>query len=206
MRNTPSSSFRRGLNPVYLSLPLLLTLILFSLVSCTFNYSPRGPKSLPDAPRSSPLNDWLYRGSQPLAGDFATFKAKGIRTVINFRDEEKWIDWERKQVEGLGMKYVSLPWNIMGSVDPKLLDRFFEVLDNPANRPALFHCKHGRDRSGVMAALALMRYEKMSEAEARELALETIRPHLRYQLFVNQKIKFFLNQRPAAFSDSSGDG
>lgn len=150
-----------------------------------------------------PLNDWLYRSSQPQDAEFASLKEKGIRTIVNFRDDSEWIEREKKKAEGLGMKYVSLPWKITRPVKPELLDRFFEVLDDPKNRPVLFHCEHGRDRSGVMAVLALMRYEKLSEKEARELALETYRPHLQYRLFVNQKIKFFLKSRPNAFPKPS---
>jgi protein tyrosine/serine phosphatase len=123
--------------------------------------------------------------------------------VINFRPEPDSIQWEKEKVEALGMKFVSLPWNITESVEPQLLDQFFEILDEPMNRPVFFHCKHGRDRTGVMSTLALMRYEKLSEAQARELALETIHPNLQYRFSVNRKIDFFVKERPQHFSDSS---
>ena len=170
----------------------------FLLSACSYSYKP-----LPNAPKLSPLNDWLYRGAQPQEWDFTQIKTKGIKTVVNFRDEPGWIDWERQKVENLGMKYVSLPWNITQSVKPELLDEFFKILDDPKNRPVFFHCKYGRDRSGVMSVLALMRYEKMPEQEAREMALGTIRPHLRYRPFVNQKIKFFVESRASELSQSS---
>lgn len=157
----------------------------------SFSYAPLLAKSSDDLPLFMPVNDWLYRGGQPKEEGFKKLKQKGVRTVVNFRDEKKWVEWERKKVEGLGMKYVSLPWNIMRSAKPELLDQFFKVLDKRRNRPVFFHCEHGRDRSGVMTTLALMHYEKLSEEEAREQALETIRPNFRYRYFVNQKIKFF---------------
>ena len=191
MPNTLSSSLRRK---------SLLILISFTAVlfSSPFVYSRDT-----GAPEISPLNDWIYRGAQPREETLVRLKKKGIRTVINFRDEPQQIQWEKARVEALGMKYVSLPWNIMKPVKPELLDGFFKVLDDPRNRPVFFHCKWGRDRSGVMSVLALMRYEKMSEEQARELALETIRPHWRYQHSVNEKIKFFLKARPSEFSQSS---
>lgn len=126
-------------------------------------------------------------------------KGKGIRTVINFRPEPRWNQWEKEKVEGLGMKYVSLPWRIGAPVKPELLDQFFAVLDEPKNRPVYFHCEHGRDRSGVLSALALMRYEGLSEEEAREQALETIRPSLLQRGNVSKKIDFFIQKRPGAF-------
>lgn len=158
-----------------------------------------------DIPCFSPVNDWLYRGGQPSEEALARLKKKGIRTVINFRDDKNEVERERQKVESLGMKYVSLPWNIMKSVKPELLDRFFEVLDRREDRPVFFHCEHGRDRSGVMSMMALMRYEGLSEEEARSQALETIHPHLRYRPFVNQKIKFFLKERRDEISRSGGE-
>lgn len=173
-----------------LSRIILIFLIPILFLSCSAVETPTLRSSV--VPLLNPLNDWLYRGPQPAEKDFVQLKRKGIRTVVNFRHEPKWIEWEKEKVEALGMKYVSLPWSITKPVKPQLLDQFFEVLDDPKNRPVFFHCRHGRDRSGVMATLAFMRYEKLSESQAREIALETIRPHLRYRSFVNQKINFFV--------------
>ena len=157
-----------------------------------------------DLPLFDSLNDWLYRGAQPTEAGIKELKQKGIRTVVNFRNEDKWIKWEKEQVEKSGMNYVGLPWSITSSVKPELLDQFFEILDKPENRPVFFHCKHGRDRTGVMSTLALMRYGNLSEKEARESALMTIRPNLRYRFFVNRKISFFIKKRPKDFSQVSG--
>ena len=153
-----------------------------------------------DLPQFAPLNDWLYRGGQPTHEGLKQLQKRGIHTIVNFRDEKKWIEWEKKKVEALGMKYVSLPWNITRSVKPELLDEFFKVLDESGNRPVFFHCQHGRDRSGAMSTLALMRYNKLSEEEAREIALETIRPNFRYKYFVNKKIDFFVKERKDSLS------
>ncbi len=191
MRNTLSSSFKF----------LIFIALLFLPASCTYNYNPDDP-ALPDAAVLNPVNDWMYRGSQPKEGDFSRIKAKGIRTVVNFRNEPGWVEWEKERVEKLGMKYVNLPWTIVRSVKPELLDDFFKVLDDPKNRPVLIHCKHGRDRTGVMTTLALMRYDKRTEADAREFALGTIRPHRRYQYFVSKKIDFFIKERPSLFFES----
>lgn len=191
MQNTRFFSFK----PIW----VLLAALLFSSCSITFSTSAGRSK----APVVTPVNDWLYRGSQPREGDFARIKGKGVRTVVNFRDESHWIQWEKEKVEALGMKYVSLPWNVKKPVKPELLDRFFAVLDDPKNRPVYFHCQYGRDRSGVMTTLALMRYQNLSKEEAREEALETIRPSLLQKGNVSEKIDFFLRERPAAFQKSS---
>lgn len=187
MRNTLSSSLK------FLSRAFFI--LFLSLFAAS---SPAAAKPRPKVPVLTPLNDWFYRGSEPKEGDFAKLKEKGIRTVIDFRDKPKQVEWEKKKLEALGMNYVNLPWLITRPVEPELLDRFFEILDDPKNRPVLFHCEYGRDRTGVMATLALMRYEGLSEKEARETALETIRPHWRFRFFVDQKIDYFIKSRPDA--------
>ncbi len=180
-----------------LRLPALLVLLAVFGASCV--YTPASSFST-GLPAQNPLNDWLSRGPQPREADLEMLEARGVRTIVNFRNEPGWIKWEKEKVENLGMHYVSLPWSITKPVKPELLDSFFKVLDDPKNRPVFFHCQYGRDRSGVMSVLALMRYERMSEEEARQFTFDTIRPHLRYKPFVNQKIKFFLEKRPSAFS------
>ena len=180
-----------------LYLPALLVLLAAFGVSCAYTQASSFSTGLP---AQNPLNDWLSRGPQPKESDLEMLEARGARTIVNFRNEPGWIKWEKEKVENLGMNYVSLPWSITKPVKPELLDSFFKVLDDPKNRPVFFHCQYGRDRSGVMSVLALMRYEKMSEEEARQFTFDTIRPHLRYKPFINQKIKFFLQSRASAFS------
>ena len=173
-----------------------MTSLFFSLLFLPTSCVSISKKASADLPYFDSLNDWLYRGGQPTEEGFRQLKEKGIRTIVNFRNEPEWIRREKKRVEGLGMKYVNLPWTLWGSVNPELLNQFFETLDRPENRPVFFHCKHGRDRTGVMTTLALMRYEKLSECEARKRALKKIKPNLRYRYFVNQKIEFFLQKDP----------
>ncbi len=163
---------------------------------CLFLASPPAfSETSEEIPRFAEVNEWLTRGAQPTQEGLEELKARGVHTVINFRDEPKWIEWEKREVEALGMHYVSLPWTIWKSVKPELLDQLFEVLDRPENRPAFIHCKHGRDRTNVMTVLSLMRYEKLTEDQARKSAFEMVRPHLRYWFFVNRKIRFFLSKR-----------
>ncbi|MCM8775012.1 MAG: tyrosine-protein phosphatase [Candidatus Omnitrophica bacterium] len=138
------------------------------------------------------VDSWLARGAQPTKAGFVELKNRGFRTVINFRHEPKWIEWEREVVEGLRMNYVSLPWSITKDAPGDLLDRFFEVLDNPLNRPVFYHCKHGRDRTGAITVITLMHYKKLSEGEARDRAFRDVSPNLRYRMYVNRRIRDFV--------------
>ncbi len=202
MRNILFSLPKRSLGQGGRAVLIFLSLS-FLLAACSFGFSyGRQPRPQP----ITPVNDWLYRSGQVKGEGFHKLRELGIRTVVNFRNEPEWIEWEKKIVEGLGIKYVSLPWSITRDVKPELLDQLFRVLDDPKNRPVLIHCKHGRDRTGVMTTLALMRYGKLPEDFAREEAIETIRPNFRYRIFVNEKIDFFIRKRQALLSETPASG
>jgi len=199
MLNISSSSFR--------FLPRLVFGLFLTLLfgSCSWSYSPSFGRSDSIHPVTQ-VNKWLYRGPQPAESTLIQLRQKGVKTIVSFREEPIWIKYEKEQVEKLKMNFVSLPWGVWKSVKPELADQLFKTLDDPKNRPVFMHCKHGRDRTGVMSVLALMRYEKLPEEDARELALETIQPNLRYRHFVSKKIDFFLSARPSLFYESVAQG
>jgi protein tyrosine phosphatase len=64
----------------------------------------------------------------------------------------------------LGVKYVHLEPDLCSNrtdpaCRPAVIDQFLAVLDDPANRPVLLHCKAGLHRTGVLAAVYRMEYE-----------------------------------------------
>ena len=40
-----------------------------------------------------------------------------------------------------------------------MIDEFLSLMDNPANRPVLLHCKAGLHRTGVLVAVYRMEYD-----------------------------------------------
>ena len=53
---------------------------------------------------------------------------------------------------------------------PAAIDRYLELLDDPAVYPVLIHCRAGLHRTGCMAAVYRMEYEHFSrDAALREL-------------------------------------
>jgi protein tyrosine phosphatase (PTP) superfamily phosphohydrolase (DUF442 family) len=49
----------------------------------------------------------------------------------------------------------------------KNLNRFFEIMDNPANYPVLIHCYHGIGRAEMYSAIYRIEYENFTNEEAR---------------------------------------
>lgn len=97
-----------------------------------------------------------------------------IRTVINLQDEYPDPDLDRsyfrrgtvKESElckRLGVRYVYIapdliPRRMVPEHRPAAIDRFLEVMDDPANYPVLIHCRAGLHRTGAMVAVYQMEY------------------------------------------------
>lgn len=95
------------------------------------------------------LNPNLIRGSQPLETDFIKLKATGVKTIINLRPEA---NWEKGIIDNLGMKEIYLPLPAIGKPSNKQALDFLSAATDSQNGKVFFHCLHGADRTGAMAA------------------------------------------------------
>jgi protein tyrosine/serine phosphatase len=110
----------------------------------------------------------IYRGAQPSREGFTALKELGVKTVVSFRTHHS----TRKEVEAAGLVSVELPIqaDIFESEPPteEQVKTFFATVLDPAKRPVFFHCAHGKDRTGTMAALIRIELEGWTPAEAVE--------------------------------------
>jgi protein tyrosine phosphatase (PTP) superfamily phosphohydrolase (DUF442 family) len=125
----------------------------------------------------------LYRSGQLTGTGFTeAIRRHGIRLIINLQDEypDPELPWnyfgggtirESELCRRLGVRYVWMPPDILArrkfpAERPVAIDRFLALLDDPANRPVLIHCRAGLHRTGVMAAVYRMEFEGYSPAAA----------------------------------------
>ena len=125
----------------------------------------------------------LYRsGCMTSSGLEAAIKTHSIRTVINLMEESPdpvlrrhywgWAsDKESDIVARTGARYLQmtvkyLPRNKAPFERPQTIERYLEILDDPASYPVLVHCKAGLHRTGVLIALYRMEYEGWSREQA----------------------------------------
>lgn len=103
-------------------------------------------------PNLAEIEPGLYRGAQPEAAGFAELKAMGVRTVVNLRTEST--DPPVIREAGLPDGAFDVVWIPMVASRPELpgTREFLAVAADPARRPLFFHCRHGADRTGAMAA------------------------------------------------------
>lgn len=95
----------------------------------------------------------LYRGAQPTEAGIETLREKGVRTIIDLRDDAN--PRERRWVESRGLAYVHIPCDPARVEEEKL--RMFLLAMETADKPVFVHCRQGRDRTGLgVAAYRMM--------------------------------------------------
>ncbi len=163
---------------------LILSLItIFSLTATSMDK--------PNIKNFSKVATFLYRGAQPDKEGFKELKKMGFERVINFRNEKKLIEKERRIVTSLGMEYISIPWVIYGKYNSKIFDSFFEAIKD--KKKTFFHCKRGVERTGVMAAAYKIKYQNYNTKEAIEYAKQFGVKKI-WLFWVKDKIKKFASE------------
>ena len=99
------------------------------------------------------LTPHFYRGAQPEVRAYSSLKTFGIDTVVRLSTGDEFIAGEREHVEGLGMRFESLPWRTADSPTVDQVRAFLTLLHDHPERTVFVHCRKGVDRTGVMVAL-----------------------------------------------------
>jgi hypothetical protein len=89
---------------------------------------------------------------------------------VNLRDEEEASELEQAKVVTLGMRYVNLPMSGFDRPSVAQVLRVLTVVCGPENQPVFLHCKHGRDRTGVIVAAHRMAHEGWAAERAMQEA------------------------------------
>lgn len=136
-----------------------------------------------ELPRFHEVAPGIYRGGQPKPGGFDLLKQKGVKTIINLRNEHD----ERQQVEALGFKYVYLPMDVRDEISAGDIATFLQTVTDPAQQPVFIHCQRGADRTGLMVGLYRVAKQGWSAEqayrEARKIGMRWWWRGLKRQLF-----------------------
>ncbi len=89
----------------------------------------------------------LYRGGQTTPEGFERLTKLGIDIVVDVERSKH----EKKLVERLGMRYVSIPWLCPFPKD-KVFVRFLKLIKDNPDKKIFVHCHLGDDRTGMMVA------------------------------------------------------
>jgi protein tyrosine phosphatase (PTP) superfamily phosphohydrolase (DUF442 family) len=109
----------------------------------------------------------IYRGSSPDIKDVQRLKNEfGIRKIISLdRDTGEKID---RACKLLGIEHVKIYMETKGDVAKLLKYNIRDLLTKGG--PVFFHCRYGKDRTGLLAALYEVKYMGVSPEKALEKA------------------------------------
>src|SRR5438045_2142019 len=97
------------------------------------------------------MDNRLFRGAQPNESDYKDLKTFGVKTVIDLTDSPK--DYEKRDVEALGMRYVNIPMSDSSYPKAEQINAFLKLVNDPSTGTMYIHCAGGRHRTGVMGAV-----------------------------------------------------
>jgi tyrosine-protein phosphatase SIW14 len=127
------------------------------------------------------LDGKIYRGARPGDQGLDFLAEMGIKTEIDLQggddigplsnpgESKADILEERAAAIADGIQFINVP---LSSLNPDFDDQdqkigqILNLISDPANQPVFFHCFHGEDRTGVVAALYRVIYQGCTEAQA----------------------------------------
>jgi tyrosine-protein phosphatase SIW14 len=122
----------------------------------------------------------LYRGAHPGDAGLEALAKAGIRTIVDLQGGDSTADAgesaadrleEKNFVEAHGMQFFNIPLSAMkvnfGSQEQSIKTAL-DLISDPANQPVFFHCFHGEDRTGVLAAIYRVTYQSCTIDEAHK--------------------------------------
>lgn len=107
------------------------------------------------------MSPTLYRSSLPDGGTLPWLTKLRIGTVINFLPES-----DQRWLSTPGIEQVQLPYRTNHVDDSDILRALRAVQAAEAKGPVLMHCKHGSDRTGLVAAMYRVVVQGWSKEDA----------------------------------------
>lgn len=139
------------------------------------------------------VNDKVFRGGLPTAEQFVALKKLGVRTDVSLMGaiptDRKLVAQERQDAEKAGLKFVNLPVAFREPTG-EFVDKFLDLVQDPANGPVYVHCAHGRDRTGTMIAAYRIAVDGYSGREALDEMLTFGFKPQKYPFFADFVLRF----------------
>ena len=107
------------------------------------------------------MSPTLYRSALPDQGAVPLLKRLKVATVINFLPES-----DSRWLSTPGIAQVQLPYRTNHVDDADVLKALRTIQTAEAKGPVLMHCKHGSDRTGLMAAMYRVVVQGWSKEDA----------------------------------------
>jgi protein tyrosine/serine phosphatase len=145
---------------------------LFLLFACAAVY-PQKTAIVGDLPNFTRIDDTLYRGGRPTEEGIKQLKAKGIKTVINLRNNKDDSAQEEIWVRAAGLNFYTVPLNIWFRPKNSQVNKITTIIGAKENQPVYVHCNLGADRTGMVVAIYRISHDGWTAKQANEEAEES---------------------------------
>jgi tyrosine-protein phosphatase SIW14 len=129
------------------------------------------------------VNDHLYRGGQPTQEGIQQLAGAHVSLVIDLREPSEGTEAERRLVQGLGMKYVDVPFPRLAAPSPDQIKRVLSLIAPDDSGRTFVHCWRGKDRTGTVIACYRIQHDGWSAQralrEAHEKGLSMVQRSMR---------------------------
>lgn len=136
-----------------------------------------------ELPNFHQVNSQLYRGAQPGAFGLRKLAELGIKTIINLRGEDEETRADQLEAKALGLNYVSISLPEISRPSDEQVERVLAIINAPDKQPVFVHCRHGKDRTGVIIAVYRITRDqwtgKQAKAEAKRYGLSWIQVRMK---------------------------
>ncbi len=149
------------LSALGLALVALFTLVPARADESTSIRSPEWAQPVGSQYNLHQMTPTLYRSALPDSSAVPLLEQLKIGTVINFLPESD-ANW----LKAPGIRQVQLSYRTNHVDDSDVLAALRAIKDAEANGPVLMHCKHGSDRTGLMAAMYRVVVQGWSKEDA----------------------------------------
>lgn len=115
------------------------------------------------------IAEGVFRSNNPDAKRWKGYADQGIQTIVNLRHDynRSPVALAKERSEALGMTFINYPMNARAAPTREVLLGLVDLFSK-LQKPVLFHCKSGADRTGLVAAIWRIVVEGHSLKDARE--------------------------------------
>ncbi len=150
-------------------------IVMASFVAVIFVGQAKGNSDADAAPpfaKYAEVDQGVFRGALPGQEGVEYLKSQGIKTILNLNDSWSEKSQEDRDARSAGMSWIDESMNAFVGPTQRQMERILSSLTNPALLPIFFHCHHGKDRTGLVAALYRVHIQNWDQRRAYDEMLE----------------------------------
>jgi protein tyrosine/serine phosphatase len=118
------------------------------------SFNPSLGVAAPELTRVREVTAGIFRGSQPEElADMVRLSRLGVRTVYSLVTDDEDVEREARFARSLGIRFISVPMSPLLTPKDETVDFLLAEIQDPRNQPVYLHCRHGKDRTGLIFGL-----------------------------------------------------